>query len=244
MTSTPPAALPLYRSVKLQITEALRDGRWKHGQKIPSEPQLARRFKVSVGTLRKAVGELVAENILVREQGSGTYVRTHGRDYMLSVFFRIVGHDGAHELPEGTLLSMKRARADRATAQVLRLKARAPVFDIETVLALDGEPVILDRMRVPVHLFPDLTPSAFARREGTVYGFFQDRYGITIVRADEFITAVAADARTAGLLKVPVGAPLLRIVRTSYTYKDVPVDSRTRWVSCARHGYLSRLGKA
>ncbi|MFO1328064.1 MAG: GntR family transcriptional regulator [Rubrivivax sp.] len=242
-TGTGPVRTPLYRSVKQQITEALREGRWKHGQKIASEPQLARRFKASVGTIRKAVGELVAENILVREQGRGTFVRTHGRDYMLSVFFRIVGHDGAHELPEVTLLSMKRARADRATAQLLRLKPRAPVFDIETLLALDGQPAILDRMRVPVQMFPDLTHSGFARREGTVYGFFQDRYGITIVRAQEFITAVAADARTAQLLHLPPGAPLLRIARTSYTYKDVPVDTRVRWVSCARHGYLSQLGK-
>lgn len=235
---------PLYRSVKQQITDALREGRWKHGQKIPSEPQLARRYDASVGTVRKAVGELVAENILVREQGRGTFVRTHGRDYMLNVFFRIVGSDGGHELPVVTLLSMRRARADRVTAGELRLKSRAPVFDIETLLTLDGEPAILDRMRMPTQLFPDLDESGFKRREGTVYGFFQDRYGITIVRADEFITAVSADDRTARLLKLTPGEPLLRIARTSYTYKDVPVDSRVRLVSCARHGYLSTLGKA
>lgn len=235
---------PLYRSVKQQITEALREGRWKHGEKIASEPLLARRFGASVGTVRKAVGELVAENILVREQGRGTFVRSHSRDYMLDVFFRIVGHDGAHDLPSVRLLSMKRTRADRATAEVLRLKPRAPVIDIETLLTLEGQPAILDRTRLPGALFPDLTESVFSRREGTVYGFFQDRYGITVVRANEFITAVRADERTAQLLALKPGDALLRIERTAYTYKDVPVDSRVRLVSCARHGYLSRLGQA
>lgn len=246
MTSAPserPDRTPLYRSVKLQITEALREGRWKHGQKIASEPLLARRFGTSVGTIRKAVGELVAENILVREQGRGTFVRSHSRDYMLDVFFRIVGSEGAHDLPAVRLLSMKRTRADRATAEVLRLKPRAPVIDIETLLTLEGQPAILDRMRLPGQLFPDLTESAFGRREGTVYGFFQDRYGVTVVRADEFITAVHADERTARLLQLRPGEAVLRIARTAYTYKDVPVDSRVRLVSCARHGYLSRLGK-
>lgn len=235
---------PRYRLVKQQLTEALREGRWRHGQRIASEPVLAQRHGVSVGTIRKAVGELVAENILVREQGRGTFVRTHNRDYMLNVFFHIVGRDGSRELPAVTLLGMKRTRADRATAQVLKLKPRAPVIDIETLHLLDGKPVLLDRMRVSAQMFPQLTESQFSRRDGTIYGLFQARFGITVVRADEFITPVLADARSAPLLQVAMGAPLLRIERTSYTYKDQPVDSRIRLVCCADHGYLSALGKA
>jgi GntR family transcriptional regulator len=241
--TTMAARTPLYRTLKLQFTEALREGRWKHGQKIASESALAQRYGVSVGTVRKAVGELVAENILVREQGRGTFVRSHGRDYMLSVFFRIVGKDGAHELPAVRLLSMAHARADSTTAEALKIKPRSPIVDVENLLSLDGRPAILDRMRVPRSLFPDLTERIFAGREATVYGFFQDRYGITVMRAQEFITAVPADRRTAELLCVQPGDPLLRIARTSYTYRDVPVDYRVRLLSCAHHGYLSTLGK-
>ena len=124
----------LYRSVKQQITEALGSGKWKHGQKIASEPQLAARFGVSVGTVRKAIGELEAENILVREQGRGTFVVSHTRDYMLNVFFRIVDADGHKELPTVSLIGMKRGRADRSTAALLDLAPRAPVIDIEALL--------------------------------------------------------------------------------------------------------------
>ncbi len=232
----------LYRDVKQQITEALRSGKWKHGQKIASEPQLAERFGVSVGTVRKAVGELEAENILVREQGRGTFVVSHTRDYMLNVFFSIVDVDGHKELPTVSLLGMKRGRADRTTAALLKLTPRAPVIDIEAVLSLKGQPTILDRIRLPAQLFGELGEHLFKRRLGTIYGLFQERFGITVVRADERITAVAAGEREARLLGVAHGAPLLRIQRVAYTYKDVAVDARVRLVDSSRHAYSSVLG--
>ncbi len=231
-----------YRRVKQQITEALRTGKWKHGQKIASEPQLAARYGVSVGTVRRAIGELEAENILVREQGRGTFVVSHTRDYMLDVFFRIVDGSGQKELPTIDLLSMARGRADRATATRLRLAPRAPVLAIEALLWLRGRPTILDRIRLPATMFGALGEHLFAHREGTVYGLFQERFGITVVRAEERITAVVAGAREGRLLGVAAGAPLLRIERVAYTYKDVPVDARIRLVDSSRHAYLSRLG--
>ena len=234
----------LHRAVKLQITELIRQGKWKHGQRIPSEPQLARRFSCSIGTLRRAVGELVAENILLRQQGSGTYVRSHTRDYLLDVFFRIGQRDGHKELPTVTTLGLRRMRADGSTAQGLAIKPRASVIEIQTLLKIDGRPAILDRMRLPASLFPDLTESVFAQREGTVYGLFQDRYGVNVVRAEEFITAVAAGTEAASSLQVPVGEPLLRIERRAFTYKDQPVDMRERLVRCDHQGYLSLLGRS
>ena len=232
----------LYRSVKQQITEALGSGKWKHGQKIASEPQLAARFAVSVGTVRKAIGELEAENILVREQGRGTFVVSHTRDYMLNVFFRIVDAENHKELPTVSLIGMKRGRADPRTAALLNLAPRAPVIDIEALLSLKGKPTIFDRIRLPAGRFGELGEHLFARRTGTIYGLFQERFGITVVRADERITAVAAGEREARLLGVARGTPLLRIQRVAYTYKDVPVDARVRLVDSSRHGYLSVLG--
>jgi GntR family transcriptional regulator len=232
-----------YQEVKLGITDALRDGRWRHGQRIPSEPVLARRFGVSVGTVRRAVGELVAENILVREQGRGTFVVSHTRDYMLNVFFRIVDREGRKELHRGTVLEFERVKADRETARHLALSAGAAVIRIVTLLRLQDRPAIVDHIRLPARLFPNLTEQMFADRTGTVFGMFQARYGLTVVRTEEFITAVLADERHARLLELEPGAPLLHIRRTAYTYKDMPVETRVRYVSCAHHGYANTLGR-
>ncbi len=239
--SRPP---PLYKAVKQQIADALGEGRWKHGQAIPSEPLLARRFAASVGTIRKAVDELVAENILDRQQGRGTFVTSFTRDYMLNVFFTIVdAKSRTKELPRSEMLSFRRGRADLATARELGIDRGAPVFEIRNLLSLGGAPVIFDHVRLPVALFPDLTGRIFDDRDSTIYALYQSRYGITVSRTEEMIAAATADERLARALDLGKEKAVLRIVRTSYTYDGIAVDTRVRYVKTAEHAYLSVIGK-
>jgi len=238
-----PRRVPLYRIVKQKLTDALQDGTWKHGQFLPPEPELAAQCGASVGTLRKAVDELVAENLLVRRQGQGTHVASHTRDTMLTRFFQIVDRDGNKRFPQAELLSFRRIRADAGTAEVLGLATNAPVIQVENLLHLDHAPVILDRIRLPQALFPDMTEHLFIDRETTIYGLYQSRYGVTVVRTEESITAALADERVRTLLRLPEPAAVLRIVRTAYTYRDLAVDTRIRFVNTTRHRYLSVLGK-
>ena len=107
-----PMLNPLYKEVKIRLTRSLVAGEWKPGEAIPSETRLAERFNVSVGTIRKAIDELVAEKILVRQQGRGTFVATHTEDRTLYYFFHIVGKDDSKAQPSNELLSFRRARAD------------------------------------------------------------------------------------------------------------------------------------
>jgi GntR family transcriptional regulator len=69
-----PAFSPLYQQIKSLILKSLQDGEWKPGDLIPSELELAARYRVSQGTVRKAIDELAADNLLVRRQGKGTFV--------------------------------------------------------------------------------------------------------------------------------------------------------------------------
>lgn len=234
---------PLYKRVKSEIVESLREGRWKHGQALPGESTLAAGFGASIGTVRKAVDELVAENILVRQHGRGTFVASHTRDYMLNVFFTIVDRRGGKTFPETELVAFKRGRADVSTSRQLEIATGAPVLQIQTLLRLGGQPAIVDNIRLPAALFPDLTEHAFLNRDTTVYGLYQMRYGITVVRTVEAIEAALADTRTRALLGLQAPAPVLRIVRTAYTYRDQPVDTRVRYVRTTHHRYLSVLGK-
>ena len=233
----------LHAEIKRRVVAALSEGRWKHGEAIPSEQALARRFKVSVGTVRRAVSELVAENVLVRRQGSGTYVASHTRDYMLSVFFWIVDEKDRKELPRAEVLSYRRTRADLATAARLRVQPGAAVIRVLALQRIGGRPMMVDDIRMPQALFPTLDEAAFRSREGTIYGFFQERFGITVVRVVERLQARAAAARISAALGVPGSAPLLRIERTAYTYGDAPVETRIRYVNTARLAYLSQLGR-
>src|SRR5437763_9472601 len=81
--STPgvsPTFSPLYQQIKALITQSLQSGEWKPGELIPSEVELAGRYKVSQGTVRKAIDELAAEQLVVRRQGKGTFVGSHKED--------------------------------------------------------------------------------------------------------------------------------------------------------------------
>src|SRR5215210_4412597 len=133
---------PLYKEVKIRLTRGLAAGEWKAGEAIPSESRLAERFNVSVGTIRKAIDELVAERILLRQQGRGTFVATHTEDRTLFYFFHIVGNNGSRELPVTEMLSFRKARAGAAEEERLGLERNAAVFRIQNVLKLGGKPVI------------------------------------------------------------------------------------------------------
>ena len=113
------------------------------------------------------------------------------------------------------------------------------MLQIEALLSLDGAPVILDRIRLPAALFPDMTREVFSERDTTIYALYQSRYDITVVRIEESITAAIADARVRALLRLADPAPVLRIARTAYAHRDVPVDARVRYVRTTHHRYLS-----
>src|SRR5687768_4278452 len=99
------AGAPLYRVVKRALLRAIEAGRYPGGGALPSESALSAALGVSVGTLRHAVDELVAEHILVRRQGRGTFVAMHNADRFLFQFFHVERSDGLREVPRVELVA-------------------------------------------------------------------------------------------------------------------------------------------
>jgi len=235
---------PLYKEVKRRMLTELVNREWKPGAAIPSEKRLAERFAVSIGTVRKAIDELVAENIVIRQQGRGTFVASHNRDRLLFYFFHIVGHDGSKQYPVVALNSFVKGRAESEEADALGLRRGDPVYRIRNILMLDATPVIVDDIVLDQQRFPALTEKQFASRPNTIYNLYQDAFGISVVRTRERLRAIAADATMAKLLKVAAKSPLLRIARIAFSYQDVPVEHRISIVNTAAHEYWSEIRNA
>lgn len=242
-TARAPSFRPLYLQIRDLLVERLDASEWQPGDPIPSEVELAARFNVSQGTVRKAIDVLAADNLLVRRQGKGTYVATHTEErHSLFRFLRIRRNDGLDEYPVSRLIDVRRARASSEAARALALKAGDPVIVLRRLLEYGGEPAVLDEIVVSAALFKGLTRARVAAYRGSMYSLFETQFGVRIVRAQEKLRAVDADAQSAGLLRVEPGQPLLAVERVTYTYADRAVEWRRGLCTTRRHHYLNDLG--
>jgi GntR family transcriptional regulator len=236
-----PAFSPLYRQIKGLLTRSLQDGEWRPGEVIPSEVELAARFKVSQGTVRKAVDALADENLLVRRQGKGTFVATHAEQRVQFRFLRLKADDGQEGGVTRRVIDCRRLRAPAEITRALRLKAGDAVVQLRRVLSFQGRPVVLDDIWLPGQAFKGLTAERLAEHKGPMYGLFEQEFGVRMIRAEEKLRAVAADADSAALLEVAVGSPLLSVERLSFTYGDRPVELRRGLYDTSAHHYRNEL---
>jgi GntR family transcriptional regulator len=237
-----PTYLPLYRQIKDLIVRSLDGGDWKPGQAIPSELELAERFRVSQGTVRKAVDALAAENVLVRRQGKGTFVATHGEPRNQFRFLRLMPNQGEPAQYESRASECRRARVGPDIAHQLDLKPGDPVIFIRRVLHFGGVPAVAEEITLPASLFKGLTAARLAAHRGSIYHLYETDFGTRMIRADEKLRAVAADGATAAALGVARGTPLLSVERVAYTYGDRPVEYRYGVCRTDTHFYRNELG--
>lgn len=238
---SPPLFSPLYQQIKVLITQGLQSGEWKPGELIPSEVELAGRYKVSQGTVRKAIDELSAENLVVRRQGKGTFVATHHEDRAQFRFLRLKPDVGDVHNPDNRVLEVRRMRAPAEVARQLEMRPNDSVIFIRRVQAFDGAPTIVEELWLPGSLFKGLTAERLEAYRGPMYGLFEAEFGTRMIRASESIRAVSADETTAKELNITLGAPLLSVERISFTYGDKPVEVRKSLYLTLRHHYQNEL---
>jgi GntR family transcriptional regulator len=240
-----PAFTPLYQQIKSLLVAGLDGGEWLPGRAIPSETELAARFKVSQGTVRKAIDEMAAENLLVRRQGKGTFVATHAAPASRFRFLRLTADDGSTPALQRRLLDCRRLRAPADVARALGLKAGDSVVQVRRLLLEGPEdaptPVVLDDLWLPGALFKGLTLERLSSWRGALYSLFETEFSVHMVRAEEKIRAVAAAGEAAALLAVEPGAPLLQVERIAFTYGDRPVELRWGLYRTAAHHYRNEL---
>ena len=243
--ATGPSFSPLYQQIKVLLVRSLQAGEWQPGQAIASEQDLAQRFKVSQGTVRKAIDELAAENLLVRRQGRGTFVATHAEAGTQYRFLRLTPDRPAAAGLQRRLLDCRSMRPGVDVAERLELAAGEPVLQVRRLL-LDGtetppRPVVLDELWLPGGAFKGLNAERLQAWQGPMYRLFEAEFAVRMIRAEEKVRAVAAGSDDAAVLEVAVGTPLLSVERLSYTYGDKPVELRRGLYHTAAHHYRNGL---
>jgi GntR family transcriptional regulator len=233
---------PLYNSVRSHILSKLRAGEWQPGSKIPTEPELAKLFAVSVGTVRKAVEDLVSEKVLIRRARIGTTVATHEQHNQFSTFFNFMARESGDMQIEPKLLSFKKVLADSHLAEILGVREGDPLISIDNLRIINGRPTMYDQIWLPQKKFLKLTQKGFENREGSIYSLYQSQFMMTIVRIHEQVEAIKAPDFVVQELNLKKIDPVLKISRYAYTYGDEIVEYRNRYVNSALSLYQNEIG--
>ncbi|MEK0433043.1 MAG: hypothetical protein RL700_1250 [Pseudomonadota bacterium] len=235
---------PLYQQIKSLVLQSLQAGEWKPGDPIPSEFELAARYKVSQGTVRKAIDELTKEHLLVRRQGKGTFVATHAEQQVQFRFLKLKP-DNPQSDSQGPadrqIIDCKRLRAPPAVAQVLGLRSGEAVFQVRRVLSFDKVPTIFEDIWLPGAAFKGLTAERLRADTRPMYAMFESDFGIRMVRAQERLRAVLPSADVCEWLKVANDTPLLKVERMAFTYHDTPMEWRIGVYRTDTRHYLNEL---
>ena len=239
--------VPLYRQVKRTLIKLIEGGRYAPAGCLPSESVIASSLKVSIGTLRKAVDELVHEHVLVRRQGKGTFVAMHNNDRFLFQFFHVEKRGlevtQAHEYPAVECVSFERGRAAEDEAAALGMRTGDAVLRIGNRLKLSGRPVVFDRLCISALTFKGLTEKRFVDRPSTVYHLYQHDFGITVLRAQERARAASATREVCKVLGVQPDMAILEVHRVALTFGEKPVEYRVSTIDTRHHDYVSLLSK-
>ena len=235
-------SLTAYQEVKQKITEDLVRGRYPMGQALPAEKDLSKELDVSIGTLRKAVDELVAEGMVIRRQGRGTYVAEHDLKRLLYYFFHVVKHDADKKVnPRVELISLNSAIANKEEAYKLQIKEGAPVWRILNCLYISDQCVMIDQITLDKKRFKSLTRADFINRKGSIYQLYQMHFGQTVVRSSERLRAGLAGKQYAEWLGLKPTSPVLVIRRVALGMQDEPLEWRVSTLNTEQHEYFSEL---
>lgn len=229
-----PSYQPLYKQVEEYVTQLIVEQRWKPGEILPSEFQLADEFKVSQGTVRKALNTLTDLKILERRQGVGTFVSEHTEKNALFRFFPLVQDGMSPELPMSEMLSLKTELATGAIAENLGLKETEEVIVLSRLRNIHDKPCILEHIYLPKKLFKGLLDEAEIPH--TLYHFYQTNYGHTVHEIADKIKAVLANKEDAEILGIEENEPLLMFTRIAKSLNGKLIEYRiTRCLSDNYH---------
>ena len=232
---------PLYQQIKAMILASLQASEWLPGSSIPSEMELAARYLVSQGTVRKAIDELAAENLLVRRQGKGTFVATYQEDGWQYRFLRLEPDASEKFHLISHFLTCETLKSTESVALLLKLKAGDPVIRIDRIQSFNGKPIVFEEIWLSAARFKGLSLDKLSAWSGPMYAFYESQYATHMVRAEEQIKAINADQALARHLELPIGHALLLVDRVAFTYGNKPVEIRCARYNTTQQSYVNKL---
>ncbi|MGD9123665.1 MAG: GntR family transcriptional regulator [Desulfarculaceae bacterium] len=225
------APLPTYYKLQMELLKGIENCRWAPGEAIPPERKIAEDYGVSLGTVNRALANLVNNGYLKRIQGKGTFVA--GTTIPLeSVRYTRLRRDFSDSDPQFTIkvLGLEEVPAFQPAKRLLKMRGAGKLWQVRRLFVNRKGPLMYYVSYLPQTLFKQLDQTVTLLMEKmTLYEIIEKKYGLPTIFNEELFGAMTADHEVAEVLGIEEGAPVLKIEMLSFTYKEKPYEYRTSY---------------
>jgi len=215
--------IPLYYQLKEMLTETISKGDLPAGTLMPSERELSERYGISRMTVRQALGEMVKEGLLVREQGKGTFVaepKISQSLFKLTSFSEDMRSRGLK--PDSRVRAVYIQKATPAIAEALGMSEDQQLIVMERVRLADSKPMAFEISHLPFDRFPGLDQETL--HTASLYSLLEEKYGLQIKCARQTIEVGLSRPDESDILHIPVGSPVLFFERVTFCEDEHPFE--------------------
>jgi GntR family transcriptional regulator len=240
----PSNPIPKYLQISTWLKELIQSGRYKAGEKLPSEIELSEMCKVNRNTLRHAVREMVAQGILRKEKGTGTFVTSipsvavKHKLKQISSFRDDLGETGIQEKTK--ILKKGIENAQDHITKTLILGTNNNVIAVRRLRIGDGTPYIYEESFLPYDMFKDILNLDLT---GSMYKIMSERFNTVLARCEQSIRAVNLKGKIANLLDLPENSAGLFMQSITYSDNNIPVEVLFSYYRGDRYIFEIELGR-
>ncbi|ALF58786.1 GntR family transcriptional regulator [Psychrobacter urativorans] len=216
--------VPRYEQVRWQIQKLLTEGRWDKTTPLPTEQELAERYEVSVGTVRKAVEKLVEDGILFKQQGKGTFLKQPNFEHSLSRFFKFRDKDSAYVTPIGVIKKIAEIPALEHINEKLKQDKNATLIYLERVRIINDKIIVSEKIWLPKSRFEPLITLDSNEFGSLLYPFYYKKCGQFVFSATETLFFIKDHADY--YLKNSEHEPLVKVCRIAKNLNGEPIEYR------------------
>lgn len=237
------APVPIYYKLQMDLLNGIEEGKWAPGEAIPPERRIAEEFGVSLGTVNRAIMNLVGEGYLYRIQGKGTFVSGTSIPVENVRYTRLrTDFKSADPTFKIKLVDMAVISGRLPINGFLRIRKDQELYRLKRIFSSGGKPLTYNISYLPQKMFEGLDRLSLAHLEKiTLYETVEKKYGLPTVFNQEMFRVALADEETAGVLGIEAGRPVLKIDMLSFTYRDKPYEYRVTYCLADKKGMFREM---
>jgi GntR family transcriptional regulator len=200
--------VPFYKQLKNKILDEIESGKLRHGDKLPSERELAEQYQISRMTARHTLSILEREGVVERRVGAGTFINNNKIQMDFVTFNSFTKNMLSKGLiPSTQILSIRKLEASPSLAQKLKRTPGEMMIAIQRLRSVNETPIAIEESYLPEKICPGLDEIITAN--DSLYEILEREYGIVLVMAKEYMQVTVSDESESKLLKIRAESPCI-----------------------------------